>query len=168
MNALRHFLRRGGVATHVLWGLILVVLLARALISSAVMLDPDAPDAGTVVLCSGHGPLVLGTAAPGAADFAAGAPITPANDAFALVDALTHHAGHGDASHSSGSSGTSGGGELCPFGAALFTALAASLLLVLLFPAAFARQDWPRRVVCAALRQTIGDRPPSRAPPRLA
>ena len=36
-------------------GFLLVTLLSRALMSGAVMLDPDGPDAG-VVLCSGRGP----------------------------------------------------------------------------------------------------------------
>ena len=60
--------------------------------------------------------------------FDAGAPITPANDALALADALKHD-GHADNATSSGSSDS-----LCAFGAALFTALASFVLLVLLFP----------------------------------
>ncbi|MEK6350062.1 MAG: DUF2946 family protein [Burkholderia sp.] len=160
MNALRHFLLRSGVATRLLWGLILAVLLSRALLSGAVMLDPDGPAAGAVVLCSGHGPLVLGASAL-PADFGAQAPITPANDAFALARLLPHHDRDGSGSQQNGS-----GGDLCPFSGALLTALAASLLLVLLFPAAAAtRQRWPRPVARTAVRLTIGDRPPSRAPP---
>lgn len=160
MNALRHFLLRSGVATRLLWGLILAVLLSRALLSGAVMLDPDGPDAGAVVLCSGHGPLVLGAAAL-TADFGVQAPITPANDASALASLLPHR----DRDGSGGQQNGTNGGDLCPFSGALLTALAASLLLVLLFPAAAARTSWPRPVARAAVRLTIGDRPPSRAPP---
>ncbi|WP_414143034.1 hypothetical protein [Burkholderia gladioli] len=164
MNALRHFLLRGGVATRLLWGLLLAVLLSRALISGAVMLDPDGPDAGAVVLCSGHGPLVLGAAAL-AARFDADAPITPANDAAALASRLAHHdhEGAGDSSSAAGNPG-----DICPFAIALFTALASCLLLVLLFPFSIARAAWPRPVTRQALRPTIGDRPPSRAPPLFA
>ncbi|WP_414448059.1 DUF2946 family protein [Burkholderia sp. 22PA0099] len=163
MNALRHFLLRSGVATRLLWGLILAVLLSRALLSGAVMLAPDGPDAGAVVLCSGHGPLVLGASAL-TADFGAQASITPANDAFALVSLLPHH-GHDD---SGSQQNNTNGGDLCPFSGALLTALTASLLLVLLFPAAVARQSWPRPVARAVGRLTIGDRPPSRAPPSFS
>lgn len=133
MNALRHFLLRQGVARQLLWGFLLVTLLSRALMSGAVMLDPDGPDAGSVVLCSGRGPLIVDVAAL-AARFDAGAPITPANDALALADALKHD-GHADNTASSGS-----GDSLCAFGAALFTALASFVLLVLLFPAAAPRR----------------------------
>ncbi|MBN3728929.1 DUF2946 family protein [Burkholderia sp. Ac-20379] len=163
MNALRHFLLRSGVATRLLWGLILAVLLSRALLSGAVMLAPDGPDAGAVVLCSGHGPLVLGASAL-TADFGAQAPITPANDAFALASLLPHHDRDGSGSQQNGASG----GDICPFSGALLTALAASLLLVLLFPAAVAPPSWPRPVVRTAVRLTIGHRPPSRAPPSFA
>ncbi|MBR7513260.1 hypothetical protein KC219_24190, partial [Mycobacterium tuberculosis] len=63
MNALRHFLLRQGVARQLLWGFLLVTLLPRARMSGAVMLEPDGPDAGSVVLCSGRGPLVVDVAA---------------------------------------------------------------------------------------------------------
>ncbi|WP_246794062.1 hypothetical protein [Burkholderia perseverans] len=163
MNALRHFLLRNGVATRLLWGLILAVLLSRALISGAVMLDPDSPGAGGVVLCSGHGPLVIGATL--SARFDAQSPITPANDAMALASLLSHH-GHDASPGGSTSSGSSG--DLCPFGAALFVALGTSLLLVVLFPVAAARRAWARAAVCVAARSPSGVRPPSRAPPRFA
>ncbi|MPV66146.1 hypothetical protein, partial [Burkholderia sp. BE17] len=133
MNALRRFLLRQGVARQLLWGFLLVTLLSRALMSGAVMLDPDGPDAGSVVLCSGRGPLIVSVAAL-AARFDASAPITPANDALALVDALKHDA-HADKTAPSGN-----GDGLCAFGAALFTALASFVLLMLLFPAAAPRR----------------------------
>ncbi|ALK33234.1 hypothetical protein [Burkholderia plantarii] len=164
MNALRHFLLRNGVATRLLWGLILAVLLSRALISGAVMLDPDSPGAGGLVLCSGHGPLVIGAAGV-SASFDEQSPITPANDAMALASLLSHH-GHDASSGGSTSSGSSG--DLCPFGAALFVALGMSLLLVVLFPVAAARRVWARAAACVAARSPSGVRPPSRAPPCFA
>ncbi|MBI0330073.1 DUF2946 family protein [Burkholderia plantarii] len=164
MNALRHFLLRNGVATRLLWGLILAVLLSRALISGAVMLDPDSPGAGGVVLCSGHGPLVIGTTAL-STSFDAQSQITPANDAMALASLLSHH-GHDASRGGSTSSGSSG--DLCPFGAALFVALSTSLLLVMLFPVAAARRVRARAAVRVAVSSPSGVRPPSRAPPCFA
>ncbi|VWB93381.1 hypothetical protein BLA6993_04460 [Burkholderia lata] len=158
MNALRRFLLRQGVARQLLWGFLLVTLLSRALMSGAVMLDPDGPDAGSVVLCSGRGPLIVNVAAL-AARFDAGAPITPANDALALADALKHD-GHADNTASSGN-----GDSLCAFGAALFTALASFVLLVLLFPAAAPRRFRIRFDRIPIVRSIFDDRPPSRAPP---
>ncbi len=158
MNALRRFLLRQGVARQLLWGILLVTLLSRALMSGAVMLDPDGPDAGSVVLCSGRGPLIVNVAAL-AARFDAGAPITPANDALALADALKHD-GHADNTASSGS-----GDSLCAFGAALFTALASFVLLVLLFPAATPRRFRIQVDRIPVVRSIFDDRPPSRAPP---
>lgn len=158
MNALRRFLLRPGVARQWLWGFLLVTLLSRALISGAVMLDPDGPDAGSVVLCSGQGPLIV-TAAALAARFDASAPITPANDALALVDALKHDA-HADKAASSGN-----GDSLCAFGAALFTAIASFVLLVLLFPAAAPRRFRVHLDRLPFVRSIFDDRPPSRAPP---
>ncbi|ELW9445119.1 hypothetical protein KDW19_01055 [Burkholderia cenocepacia] len=158
MNALRRFLLRPGVARQWLWGFLLVTLLSRALMSGAVMLDPDGPDAGSVVLCSGQGPLLV-TAAALAARFDASAPITPANDALALVDALKHDA-HADKAASSGN-----GDSLCAFGAALFTAIASFVLLVLLFPAAAPRRFRVHFDSPPFVRSVFDDRPPSRAPP---
>ncbi|KFG93393.1 hypothetical protein GQ56_0131995 [Burkholderia paludis] len=158
MNALRRFLLGSGAARQLLWSFLLVTVLSRALISGAVMLDPDGPDAGSVVLCSGRGPLIVNVAAL-AARFDAGAPITPANDALALADTLRHDA-HGEPAPSSGS-----GDGLCAFGAALFTALASVALLVLLFPAAAPRR-FRLHFDCIPFGRSILDaRPPSRAPP---
>ncbi|VWC35260.1 hypothetical protein BLA23254_06596 [Burkholderia lata] len=158
MNALRRFLLRQGVARQLLWGFLLVTLLSRALMSGAVMLDPDGPDAGSVVLCSGRGPLIVNVTAL-AARFDAGAPITPANDALALADALKHDA-HADNPASSGN-----GDSLCAFGAALFTALASFVLLVLLFPVAAPRRFRVHFDSIPFVRSIFDDRPPSRAPP---
>ncbi|ACR31855.1 hypothetical protein [Burkholderia glumae] len=164
MNALRHFLLRNGVATRLLWGLILAVLLSRALISGAVMLDPDSPGAGGVVLCSGHGPLVID--APGrSVSFDDASPITPANDAMALASLLSPR-GHDASSGGSTPSGSSG--AVCAFGAALFVALSLSLLLVVLFPVAAARRVWPRCAARVAACSPSDVGPPSRAPPCLA
>ncbi|MDF3099086.1 hypothetical protein SB394_27395 [Burkholderia sp. BCCIQ04A] len=158
MNALRRFLLRPGVARQLLWGFLLVTLLSRALMSGAVMLDPDGPDAGSVVLCSGQGPLIV-TSAALAPRFDASAPITPANDARALVDALEHDA-HADKAAPSGH-----GDGPCAFGAALFTALASFALLVLLFPAAPPRRFRVQFDSLPFVRSIFDDRPPSRAPP---
>ncbi|AOJ33553.1 hypothetical protein [Burkholderia metallica] len=158
MNALRRFLLRQGVARQLLWGVLLVTLLSRALMSGAVMLDPDGPDTGSVVLCSGRGPLLLDVAAL-AARFEAGSPITPANDAFALAGALKHDAHAGKAASSSGDDG------LCAFGAALFTALASVALLALLFPAAAPQRFRIQFDIPRVVRSVLDDRPPCRAPP---
>lgn len=158
MNTLRRFLLGQGVARQLLWGFILVTLLSRALMSGAVMLDPDGQDAGSVVLCSGRGPLIVSVAEM-VTRFDASAPVTPANDALALVDALKHDA-HADKSSPSGN-----GDNLCAFGAALFTALASFGLLVLLFPAAAPRRLRVRVDTLPFVRSICDDRPPSRAPP---
>ncbi|WP_175770682.1 hypothetical protein [Burkholderia anthina] len=158
MNALRRFLLRQAVARQFLWGFLLVTLLSRALMSGAVMLDPDGPDAGSVVLCSGRGPLIVDVSAL-AARFDAGAPVTPANDAFALASALKHDAHAGNAASSAGGDG------LCAFGAALFTALASVVLLALVFPLA-APQRFPIHfVIPRVVRSVFDNRPPCRAPP---
>ncbi|AXF24521.1 hypothetical protein CUJ89_30045 [Burkholderia pyrrocinia] len=158
MNALRRFLLRQGVARQLLWGFLLVTLLSRALMSGAVMLDPDGPDAGSVVLCSGRGPLIVDMAAL-TARFDASAPITLANDALALVDALKHDA------HTGKAASAGNGDSLCAFGAALFTALASFVLLVLLFPAAAPRRFRIPVDGLPFVRSIFDDRPPSRAPP---
>nr|WP_228545303.1 hypothetical protein [Burkholderia pseudomultivorans] len=158
MNTLRRFLLGQGVARQLLWGFILVTLLSRALMSGAVMLDPDGQDAGSVALCSGRGPLIVSVAGL-AARFDASAPVTPANDALALVDALRHDA-HADKSPPSGN-----GDSLCAFGAALFTALASFVALVLLFPAAVRQRFRARFDNLPFVRSIFDDRPPSRAPP---
>ncbi|MDN7426032.1 hypothetical protein QZM72_06730 [Burkholderia sp. AU45388] len=137
-----------------------MTLLSRALMSGAVMLDPDGPEAGSVVLCSGRGPLIVAGAAL-AARFDASAPITPANDALALVDALKHDK-HADKAPSSRD-----GDSLCAFGAALFTALASFVLLALLFPAAPPRRFRVHVYSHPFVRSIFDDRPPSRAPPRF-
>ncbi|KVN88865.1 hypothetical protein [Burkholderia ubonensis] len=160
MNALRHFLHRQGVARQLLWMLILVPLLSRALMSGAVMLDPDGPDAGSVVLCSGRGPLILGATAP-AARFDARAPITPANDALALVNALKHGTHTGKPAPADSSNG------VCAFSATLFAALASFVLLVLLFPAAAPRRFRLPPDCPLPARSIFDDRPPSRAPPQF-
>ncbi|TGN94212.1 hypothetical protein [Burkholderia sp. USMB20] len=160
MNALRHFLHRLGVARQLLWILILVSLLSRALMSGAVMLDPDGPDAGSVVLCSGRGPLIIGATAL-TARFDASAPITPANDALALVNVLKHGTDAGKPASADSSNG------VCAFSAALFAALVSFVLLVLLFPAAAPRRfRLPPDGVLPA-RSIFDDRPPSRAPPQF-
>lgn len=160
MNALRHFLHRQGVARQLLWVLILVPLLSRALMSGAVMLDPDGPDAGSVVLCSGRGPLILGAIAS-TARFEASAPITQANDALALVDALKH------GTHTGKQAPADSGNGVCAFSAALFAALASFVLLVLLFPAAAPRRFRLPPDALLPARSIFDDRPPSRAPPQF-
>ncbi|MBN3786774.1 hypothetical protein [Burkholderia sp. Ac-20353] len=162
MNALRHFLLRGGVAKQLLWGLILVVSLSRALMSGAVMLDPDAPDSGTVVLCSGHGPLVLGVTAL-MAGFESRSSVAPANDVLALADALTHGTPHDGKPMSSDH-----GAGICAFSAALFAALTPLVLFFLLFRAAVARRLRIPPVCCSVARSALDDLPPSRAPPLFA
>ncbi|MGS0896029.1 hypothetical protein ACVBGC_26385 [Burkholderia stagnalis] len=158
MNALRRFLLGQGVARQLVWGIILATVLSRALLSGAVMLDPDGPGAGSVVLCSGSGPLIVGAAA-WAARFDASAPITPANDAVALADSLRH------GSHDGNAVSSGGGDGLCAFGAALFAALVSFVLLVLLFPAAASRRFSLPPDTLPQVRSIFDDRPPSRAPP---
>jgi len=159
MNALRHLLLRKGIATQCLWGFILIALLCRALVSGAVMLDPGRPDSSAVVLCSGGGPLNLDATALTAltARIDADAPITPANDASAIVAALKHQA-HANESNASDHS-------VCAFSAALFAALAPFALLVLLFPAASARRLRLTSILVPIARSALDERPPSRAPP---
>ncbi|MDC6128467.1 hypothetical protein PPH41_10915, partial [Burkholderia gladioli] len=149
MNALRHFLLRGGVATRLLWGLLLAVLLSRALISGAVMLDPDGPDAGAVVLCSGHGPLDLTPAALQANEDlsrALGSALSPTPD--------THHQRAGASA------------ELCPFSASLAAAIALAVVVLV----GWARLDVvARRAAPRLLRfrqHHAHARPGARAPPR--
>ncbi|KVV37723.1 hypothetical protein WK81_25095 [Burkholderia ubonensis] len=157
MNALRHFLHRRGVARQLLWMLILVPLLSRALMSGAVMLGPDA---GSVVLCSGRGPLILGATGL-TAHVDASAPITAADEALALVDALEHGAHAGKAAPADSGNG------VCAFSAALFAALASFVLLVLLFPAAAPRRFRLPPDCPLPARSIFDDRPPSRAPPQF-
>ncbi len=143
---------------QLVWGVVLAVLLSRALMSGAVMLDPDTPDSGVVVLCSGHGPLIL-DAAVSTFGLDSRSTITRANDGFALVDALTHD------SHDNKQASSDSDNGMCAFSAALFAALTSFVLLVLLFPATVAARVRIRPVRCPIARSTLDDRPPSRAPP---
>ncbi len=135
-------------------------LLSRALMSGAVMLDPDGPDAGSVVLCSGRGPLIIGATAL-TARFDASAPITPVNDALALVSVLKHGTDAGKPAPADSGHG------ICVFSAALFAALVSFVLLVLLFPAAAPRRLRLPSDCPLSARSIFDDRPPSRAPPQF-
>ncbi|MCW0014547.1 hypothetical protein, partial [Burkholderia pseudomallei] len=110
--------------------------------------------------CAGRGPLLLGATAP-TARFDASAPITTANDALALVDALKH------GTHSGKPAPADSGTGVCAFSAALFAALTSFVLLVLLFPAAAPRRFRLPPDCLLPARSIFDDRPPSRAPPQF-
>jgi hypothetical protein len=161
MNAYRRFLLRGGMASRLAVLAAFAVLLARALLPGAVMLDPVSAAQGdfALVICSGHGPMFVHDA---------GAMMNMSGD-----DDMSHMAGmmHDDP-HMSGSSGApmqapmASDDGLCPFSAALFVACVSVSLAIVLF--ALAPRIAERWRVIPARRPAFASthlRPLSRAPP---
>jgi hypothetical protein len=159
MTALRHLIRRGGAMRHALLAMVFGVLLARALLSSIVMIDPDHDAGGAVLmLCSGHGVMLV---TPSMHDDAMQAmPGMDMSDASDMAMPMDHaHDDAGAMSHT---------GDLCAFSAALATALASIVVLFFLFAPLRLRESWrlPRSAPIRAL--LLHFRPPTRAPPLFA
>jgi hypothetical protein len=156
MTALRRFLLRGGMASRMCFMAAFAVLLARALLPGAVMLDPETAAQGdfSLVMCSGHGPLFThdSSAMPGMS----GMSDMPGMD-------MMH-----DMSHMSGSpahDSMTGDDGLCPFSAALFVACVGVALAVVLFALTRVRPSWRAISVRPLVRASQYFQPLSRAPP---
>jgi hypothetical protein len=164
---------------HALLAMVLGVLLARALLSSAIMIDPDhGAMGGFLMLCSGHGVMVVtemtddDTMQMSASDLIHGSmQAMPGMDMSGVsdiampmhhADATPHRGGHDPAGAMSHS------GDLCAFSAALATALASIVVFFFLFAPVKLRESWcsPRSAAVRALLLHI--RPPTRAPPLFA
>ncbi|HTR08583.1 MAG TPA: DUF2946 family protein [Paraburkholderia sp.] len=159
MNLFRHFLSRGGVVRHGLFLLVFSVLMSRALLPGAVMIDPDQTAAsGMLVICSGHGAMVIDQTAGFALDeqIARAAPTH--------VSIATDHASRNLHSGQEGNTSNKDSG-VCAFSAALATALACAAVLLLLFLPLAARQFWPTRSTDSPARLAVHTRPLTRAPP---
>jgi hypothetical protein len=163
MNAFRRFLLRGGMASraHVLAAL--VVLLARALLPGAVMLDPVSAAQGgfAVVMCSGHGPMFAGLSGAATA-----MPDTMPGMDMDHMGGMTHGGMHlsampGSPAHDS----MTADDGLCPFSAALVLACAGVALAVVLFTLMRATPSWRAMSVRPLVRTSCHVRPLSRAPP---
>ncbi|MDR5818751.1 MULTISPECIES: hypothetical protein [unclassified Caballeronia] len=164
---------------HALLAMVFGVLLARALLSSAVMIDPD-HDAmgGFLMLCSGHGVMVVkemthdDTMQMSASDSMDGSmQAMPGMDMSGMsnmampvdhVDVTVHHAEHDQAGAMSHSS------DLCAFSAALATALASIVVFFFLFAPLQLRESWRRPRATAVRALLLHIRPPTRAPPVFA
>jgi hypothetical protein len=145
---------------HALLAMVFGVLLARALLSSIVMIDPDHDAGGAVLmLCSGHG-VMLVTPSMHDDDAMHAMPGMDMSDTSDMATPMGHaHSDAGVMSHS---------GDLCAFSAALATALAGIVILVFLFAPLRLRASWrlPRSAPIRAL--LLHFRPPTRAPPLFA
>ncbi len=145
---------------HALLAMVFGVLLARALLSSIVMIDPDHDAGGAVLmLCSGHGVMLV---APSMHDDDAmqAMPGMDMSDASDMAMPMDHkHDDAGAISHT---------GDLCAFSGALATALASIVVLFFLFAPLRLRESWrlPRSAPIRAL--LLHFRPPTRAPPLFA
>jgi hypothetical protein len=163
MNAFRRFLLRGGIASRMSFLAAFAVLLARALLPGAVMLDSvSTPDGGiALVMCSGHGPMF------------ARAPNAMANMSETMPDMdMSHMAGMMqdgmDMPHMSGSQShdsMAGDDGLCPFSAALVVGCVAIALAVVLFSLTRVTQSWSAVSARPLARLSPYFRPLSRAPP---
>jgi hypothetical protein len=166
MNAFRRFLLRGGIASRMAFLAAFAVLLARALLPGAVMLDSVSTTEGgiSLVMCSGHGPMF------------APAPNAMANTSNATADLdMSHMAAMMQddmgMSHMSGSqphNSMAGDDGLCPFSAALVVGCVAVALAVILFALTRATQSWSAMSARPLARLSPYFRPLSRAPPRFS
>lgn len=153
MNALRRFLLRGGIASRLSVLAAFAVLLARALLPGAVMLDPVSAAQGdfALVICSGHGPMF-------------------APDAHAMMNMSDEDMMHGDM-HMSASGGApmqtpmASDDGLCPFSAALFVACVSVTLAMELFALTPVIERWRVLPTHRPTRASPHLRPLSRAPP---
>lgn len=165
MSAFRRFLLRGGMANRAWFLIAMAVLLVRALLPGAVMLDPASVAQGdfALVMCSGHGPMFAGDS--GAA--------VKMSDVMPGMN-MTHMAGmmHGDMDMS-GKAGSpahdhgamTGDDGLCPFSAALVVACVGIALAIALFTLTRVTQSWRAVSTRPLVRLSLHFRPLSRAPP---
>jgi hypothetical protein len=162
MNVLRRFLLRGGKASRALHLFAFAVLLARALLPGAVMLDPVSVAQGdfALVMCSGHGPmfeqdigasLSMPDPMPG---------MDMSHVARMLHDSMDM-SGPGSASHDS----MTGDDGLCPFSAALVLGCVATALIFALFTLTRFERSWCAVAARPLVRLIPHCRPLSRAPP---
>jgi len=184
MNAIRQFLLRDSWLRQGLLCLVFALLLLRALLSSAVMLDPDAPEGSYgLVICSGFGPLfpvaatgggqaapammgsgsMGGMAMPGMPEMHAShhgtAAVKPVVSGDASVADIGTHMGDQDASDSGG---------VCPFSAAFLTAIVSLFVVSLFLGVVTSGRSWRNVGPISYLSLTRFGRPLSRGPPAFA
>ncbi|MBB3003971.1 hypothetical protein FHX57_006350 [Paraburkholderia tropica] len=165
MNVLRRFLLRGGKASQALFLFAFAVLLSRALLPGAVMLDPVSVAQGdfALVMCSGHGPMF----APDQSTSARMSNSMPGMD-MGHMAGMVHDgmdmSGPGSASHDS----MSGDDGLCPFSAALVVACVATAIIFALFTLTRFTQSWSAVSLRALVRLIPHCRPLCRAPPHFS
>jgi hypothetical protein len=168
MNALRRFLLRGGRASRMSILAALAVLLVRALLPGAVMLDPETTAQGgfALVMCSGHGPLF---------GHDTGATSHMADMDMSHMPDMNHDdmdmPGMSNMSHMSDMPGPADHGSmtaddgLCAFSAALFVACLSVAIAVALFTLEPTVRIWRAPASRLPDRLPRYFRLPSRAPP---
>lgn len=166
MNAFRRFLLRGGKASRMFFLAAFAVLLARALLPGAVMLDSEsAPERGiALVMCSGHGPMFAHTANT----MANMSDAMPGMDMSHMTGAMQDGMDMSHTSDSRGHDSMAGDDGLCPFSAALVLACIAIALAVVLFSLTRLAPSWSAVSARPLLRFSPYFRPQSRAPPRFS
>lgn len=172
MNQLRHFLSRGGMARQCLMCIVFTVLLVRALLSSVVMLDPDAPTGSFgLVMCSGQGPLfsragmtmdampsMSSTMVTSMAKSIPGMAMSPRTVPAASSKGAS-------ASDNQESVGNDDSGSLCAFSAAFFAVIASIAIAWLFFGMVSPTRSWALPRIVAPRCLAPFQRPRTRAPP---
>jgi hypothetical protein len=173
MNRIRHHFLRHGFAGRSAMMIVFAVLLFRALLSSAVMFDPDAPaNSFGLVLCSGHGPLMLHDEAPGTGPDAmlsgmSGMMAMPDHALPGNAAGIMHTPTHSH-SHADGSTADGDDNSICPFSAVFLSAICTLLVLPILFGLVTSPRVWVTRTLRAPVKRLSCRPPPSHAPPRFA
>ncbi len=156
------------MASRALFLAAFTVLLARALLPGAVMLDPVSAAQGgfALVMCSGHGPMF----AQGAAmmDMPGMAASMPGMNMSHMAGMTAHGMEMSGASGATGHGSMAGDDGLCPFSAALVVACVGVALACVLFVLIRAAQSWITVVAQSLSRSPLHFQPPSRAPPRFS
>lgn len=164
MNRLRHFLSQGGMAKRCVLFVVFTVLLSRALLSSNVMLDIEAP-AGSfgLVMCSGHGPVFPIEHGPAVVEgmHMEGDPATPGMAMSAVLSTI------GDTPPAAGPM-DSDKDRLCPFSAVFLSVIASVAFLSLFIGFVIANRSWSVSGTSLPVRYIPHCRPRARAPPIFA
>lgn len=163
MNRLRHFLPQGGMARRCILFVIFTVLLSRALLSSNVMLDIDAP-AGSfgLVMCSGHGPIFAAERSIAVDSMRMGG--DPPMPGMAMSPMLSMPEDMPPAVESMDSDKD----RLCPFSAAFLSVIASVAFLSLFLGFLLANRSWSVSKTSVWVRHVPHCRPRARAPPVFA
>jgi hypothetical protein len=162
MNELRHFLSRGTLTARCLFFVVFAVLMSRALLSSVVMLDADAPVGSFgLVICSGHGPMfpnAIDKSSPVAMQMDSGMMMDMPGMAMpSTSDKTSQQHGAMDEQPDSNS--------LCPFSAAFLTAITVTAFVSLILFLIVVTLSWAPPAIASFVASSPHRRPRTRAPP---